>query len=101
MPIARPPTGPDDAGGRGHGGEARDRAGRDAEDRGLRRARHSIAIQVIAAAEAEMWVTAIAIAALPFAARAEPPLNPNQPTQSMPVPVTHMVRLCGGMGVFG
>ena len=33
--------------------------------------------------------------ALPSAASALPPLKPNQPTQSMPAPVTVMVMLCG------
>ena len=54
---------------------------------------HSKPTQVSAATDAERWVTAIAIAACPLAASALPPLNPNQPTQSMPVPVTVMVRL--------
>ena len=58
-------------------------------------------IQVNAAVAAEIWVTATAMAASPFAARALPPLKPYQPTQSMPVPVTHMVRLWGGMAVCG
>ena len=60
---------------------------------------HSAPIQVRAAAEAERWVTVIAIAASPDAESAEPPLKPNQPTQSMPVPVTVIVRLWGIMGV--
>jgi hypothetical protein len=60
---------------------------------------HSMLIQVKAAMAAEIWVTVIAIAALPSAASALPPLNPYQPTQSMPVPVTHMVRLWGGIAV--
>ena len=38
--------------------------------------------------------------AWPLAASALPPLNPNQPTQSMPAPETVMVRLCGAMAVF-
>ena len=37
--------------------------------------------------------------ALPPAVRAEPPLKPNQPTHSMPAPVTVMVMLCGIIGV--
>ena len=37
------------------------------------------------------------VAALPSAATAEPALKPNQPTHSMPAPVTVIVRLWGGM----
>ena len=48
---------------------------------------------------AERCVTNIAIAALLSAASADPALKPNQPTHSMPAPVTVMVRLCGGMAV--
>ncbi len=59
---------------------------------------HSIPIQVIAATDGEIWVTTIAIAACPLAARALPPLNPNQPTQSIAVPVRVIVILCGGVG---
>src|SRR3546814_8560502 len=40
----------------------------------------------------------IARAAEPLASSAEPALKPNQPTQSRPVPMPVMVRLCGGMG---
>ena len=43
----------------------------------------------------------IAIAALPLAPSALPPLKPNQPTHSMPVPVTVMVMLCGNIGASG
>ena len=39
----------------------------------------------------------MAMEALPSAARAEPPLKPNQPTHSMPAPITVMVMLCGFM----
>ena len=38
--------------------------------------------------------------ASPFAAKALPPLNPNQPTHSSPAPMTEMTTLCGGMGTF-
>ena len=48
---------------------------------------------------AERWVTSIAMAALLSAATADPALKPNQPTHSIPAPVTVMVRLCGGMAV--
>ena len=47
--------------------------------------------------QAHEELTNIAIAALWSAATAEPALKPNQPTHSMPAPVTVMVRLCGGM----
>ena len=54
---------------------------------------HSIAIHARAPAEADRWVTSMAMAALPLAATAEPALNPNQPTHSMPAPLTVRVRL--------
>ncbi|MBL4606592.1 MAG: aminotransferase class III-fold pyridoxal phosphate-dependent enzyme, partial [Pseudomonadales bacterium] len=54
---------------------------------------HSKVIQVNAPTEAEICVTNIAIAALPLAANALPPLKPNHPTQSIPAPVTVMVIL--------
>ena len=54
---------------------------------------HSKPIQVNAPAAAEMCVTSIAMAASPFAASALPPLNPNQPTQSMAAPVMVIVML--------
>ena len=56
---------------------------------------------MIAPAAAEICVTSIAIAASPLAAKAEPPLKPNQPTQSIAAPVIVMVMLCGGIGFFG
>ena len=62
---------------------------------------HSMAIQVMAPVAAEICVTSMAMAASPLAARALPPLNPNQPTQSMPAPVTVMVMLWGMKGVEG
>ena len=43
-----------------------------------------------------MCVTSIAMPASALAATALPALKPNQPTHSMPAPVTLMVRLCGG-----
>ena len=51
---------------------------------------HSMAIQVKAAREGEIWVTSSAIVAWPLAASALPPLKPNQPTQSMAFPVRTM-----------
>ena len=62
---------------------------------------HSMKIQVSAATLGEIWVTTTAIAAWPLAAKALPPLNPNQPTHSMAVPMRFMVILCGGIGVSG
>src|SRR5688572_3774381 len=44
---------------------------------------HSITIQASAPADAPTCVTSTAVAALPLAARALPPLKPNQPTHSM------------------
>ena len=55
-----------------------------------------MSIQVKAPAAAEMCVTVSAIAASPFAAKALPPLKPNQPTHSMAAPATVRVMLCGG-----
>ena len=39
--------------------------------------------------------------AAPSAARAEPALNPNQPTHSMEAPMTVITRLWGGIRVSG
>src|ERR1700716_4104942 len=55
---------------------------------GLRRTVHSIAPQVSAPAQAARWVARIAMTAREFAPRADPPLKPNQPTHSNPVPIT-------------
>jgi hypothetical protein len=63
---------------------------------------HSMASQVSVAIAVESWVTSIAIPAVPFAPQAAlPALKPNQPTHSMPAPVTVMVMLCGGIGFWG
>src|ERR1700730_9089724 len=59
---------------------------------------HSANIQESAAVAVAIWVTAIAMPALPFAATAEPALNPNQPTHSNEAPMTLSTRLCGGIG---
>src|SRR5256714_13313211 len=59
---------------------------------------HSMNIQVSAAVAVAIWVTAMAIPALPLAATAEPALKPNQPTQSSEAPVTLSTRLCGAIG---
>ena len=48
-----------------------------------------------------MGGTSSAIAAPPLAPSALPALNPNQPTHSIAVPMKVIVRLCGGIGVFG
>ena len=54
---------------------------------GLRRVDHSIAPHVSAPAQAARWVAVIAITARGLAASAEPPLKPNHPTHSIPVPI--------------
>src|ERR1035437_4175867 len=45
-------------------------------------------IHVRAAMPAAVFVTTNAFAAVPLAARADPPLKPNQPNQSSPAPIT-------------
>src|SRR5215472_9361654 len=55
---------------------------------GLPRVHHSSSIQVRAPAEAARWVAKMAKAAREPAVSAEPPLKPNQPTHSRPVPIT-------------
>ncbi len=62
---------------------------------GLRRVAHSIPPQVSAPAHAARWVAVIAITAREFAASADPPLNPNQPTHNNPVPTTASDRSNG------
>src|SRR5471030_931447 len=49
---------------------------------------HSANIQPSAAAAVAICVTVIAMPARPFAATAEPALNPNQPTHSKAAPIT-------------
>ena len=56
---------------------------------------HSANIQESAAAAVAIWVTAIAMPALPLAASAEPALKPNQPTHSSEAPMTLSTRLWG------
>ena len=56
----------------------------------------SSSAQVTPAAAAAMCVTTNALAARPFAPRALPALNPNQPNHSSPAPSTANGRLCGG-----
>ncbi|MNT97413.1 hypothetical protein D3C72_2397350 [compost metagenome] len=48
---------------------------------------HSANIQLSAAVAVAIWVTSMAMPAVPLAARAEPALKPNQPTQSMLAPI--------------
>src|SRR5262249_14343910 len=55
---------------------------------GLPRVHHSSSIQVRAPADAARWVAKMANAAREPAVSAEPPLKPNQPTHSKPVPIT-------------
>src|SRR4051812_5331943 len=62
---------------------------------------HSIIIHASAPADAPMCVVNIAMPAEPFAASALPALKPNQPTHSMPAPVTAYGRLCGAIAVCG
>lgn len=62
---------------------------------GLRRVIHSIAHHVSAPAQAARCVERIAITARELACSAEPPLKPNQPTHSIPVPITASERLYG------
>src|SRR5262249_50793765 len=62
---------------------------------GLRRTDHSMPPQTSAPAEAERWVARIAITARGLADNAEPPLKPNQPTHSNPVPITASERSNG------
>ena len=54
--------------------------------------------QESAAAAVAMCVLAKAITARPLACRAEPALNPNQPTHRSDAPIKVSVRLCGGIG---
>ena len=53
---------------------------------------------MVAAAAAEVLVVTKALAAIPFAARAEPALKPNHPNHSSAAPMTVVGMLCGSMG---
>ncbi len=53
---------------------------------------------MVAAAAAEVLVVTKALAAMPFAARAEPALKPNHPNQSRAAPMTVVGMLCGSIG---
>src|SRR6266850_43528 len=61
---------------------------------------HSPVIQPSAANEAAVCVAINALDARPFAPRADPALNPNQPTHSIAEPITAKGRLCGAIGTF-
>jgi len=58
---------------------------------------YSIIIQVNDTTAAEIWVTTMAIAALPFAPSALLPLKPNQPTHSIAAPIMTYPGLCDGV----
>src|SRR6478672_8460690 len=58
---------------------------------------HSANIQPNAANEAAVCVAMNALEASPFAPRADPALNPNQPTHSIAAPITAKGRLCGAI----
>src|SRR5579875_3489791 len=64
---------------------------------GLPLAIHSANIQPSAAAAVAICVTAMAMPARPFAATADPALNPNQPTHRREAPITAYPRLKGAM----
>src|ERR1700693_4381942 len=68
---------------------------------GLPLSAHSTTIQVSAAVAVAIWVTAIAMPALPPADTADPALKPNQPTHSSEAPIIVSTRLCGGIGSLG
>src|ERR1700756_4028899 len=65
---------------------------------GLPRDIHSDAIQPSAAAAAAVLVVTNAFTATPEASSALPALNPTQPNQRRPAPMTVSGRLCGGIG---
>src|SRR6516225_4058748 len=68
---------------------------------GLPRWSHSAAIQLRAAAAQATWDAVRADPARPLLARALPPLNPNQPNQSKPAPVSVNTMLLGWMACSG
>src|SRR5512145_1695161 len=65
---------------------------------GLPRRIHSAAAQTNPAVAAQSIVVVKALDAIASAPRAEPALNPNQPTYSMPVPTMQRTMECGGIG---
>ena len=62
---------------------------------GFSRCSHSIRVHMAIPAIPPRWVETKAVAAIPFAARADPPLKPNQPNQRSPVPKRVIGKLCG------
>src|SRR5512133_1220487 len=62
---------------------------------------HSATLHPTTAAAAAKCVATKALDASPFAARALPALNPNQPTHSRHAPMKLRTTLCGGMGSRG
>src|ERR1700734_2948509 len=62
---------------------------------------HSAPDQPIAAAAAPKWVATNAEVASVPADKADPALNPNQPTQSRQAPIKLSTTECGGIGTFG
>ena len=92
----------DEARRRRDGAEAGDHAGDDAEHRRLAVAHPFDAPSRRARRRTRRCASSsIAMPAEPLAASALPALKPNQPTHSMPAPVTVIVRLCGGIAVCG
>src|SRR5215831_10027743 len=61
---------------------------------------HSASIHPRAASDAAVCVAMNALEARLLAPRADPALNPNQPTHSIAAPITANGRLCGGIGTF-
>src|SRR5262249_62145915 len=61
---------------------------------------HSAHIHPKAAKEAAVCVAMNALDARPLAPRADPALNPNQPTHNIAAPMTAKGKLCGGIGTF-
>src|SRR6185437_13710041 len=59
----------------------------------------SSAAHMTKAAAAAAFVLTKARVAMPFAASAEPALNPNQPNQRIPAPTSTQGTLCGERGV--
>src|SRR5262249_17620022 len=59
---------------------------------------HSATIQPKAASDAAVCVATNALVARPPALRADPALNPNQPTHNIAAPTTANGRLWGGVG---
>src|SRR5262249_49569222 len=67
---------------------------------GLPRCIHSIALHTTTAVEGAVEVLRKASAASGLADRAQPGLEPKQPTHRRPAPIRHSGMLCGGIGSF-